>query len=108
MPIKPPVFRPPYAPRPGDYEATRQAIHPWRRWYGLQTWQKLRKAQLAKEPLCFECAKGGRVTVATTVHHIRPHRGDFALFHDPANLQSVCGPCHNSVIQSREARGESE
>lgn len=34
--------------------------------------------------------------VATIVDHIKPHKGDEVLFHDPANLQSLCQPCHDS------------
>ena len=106
MPVKPPVFRSAYAPAPGDYERQRDKV-PWRRWYKLQRWINLRLAQLRKSPLCAECmrAQPSRVTAADTVHHMLPHRGDYVLFHDPMNLESVCTRCHNSIIQSREATG---
>jgi len=41
----------------------------------------------------------------TVVNHRRPHRGDWALFIDPRNHESVCKPCHDSAIQREEKRG---
>ena len=31
------------------------------------------------------------------------HRGDLDLFHDPMNLQSLCGPCHDGPKARIEA-----
>lgn len=47
---------------------------------------------------------GGSVREATVVDHIRPHRGDRALFLDPANLQSLCTACHNR-LKAQQERG---
>lgn len=55
-------------------------------------WQK---TYLREHPLCAECLKQGRYTQATVVDHIRPHRGDKALFWDKSNWQSLCKPCHD-------------
>jgi 5-methylcytosine-specific restriction enzyme A len=103
MPFKPAVYRPPGAASPKDYDTQRDA-QGWRRWYKLKPWLALRRFQLQREPLCAECQRQDppRITAADTVHHKVPHRGDYALFHDPANLESVCSPCHNGPIQSRE------
>ncbi|MFG1256325.1 HNH endonuclease signature motif containing protein [Xanthobacter flavus] len=36
--------------------------------------------------------------------HVRPHRGDPALFWDEGNLQTLCKPCHDGAKQSAERR----
>jgi 5-methylcytosine-specific restriction protein A len=40
------------------------------------------------------------------VNHRTPHKGDWSLFIDPANHQSVCKPCHDGPIQSAERTGK--
>lgn len=68
----------------------------WRSWYSLPVWtDDLRPGQLLREPFCRECAKAGRRVRATDVDHIRDHRGDWALFTDRGNLQSLCHSCHS-------------
>ena len=44
----------------------------------------------------------GRLTPATVVDHIEPHRGDLTAFWQGA-LQSLCGTCHSSTKQRLEA-----
>ena len=39
--------------------------------------------------------QAGRRVRATDVDHIRDHRGDWALFTDRSNLQSLCHSCHS-------------
>lgn len=39
--------------------------------------------------------KVGRLTQATVVDHIVPHRGDQKLFWDESNWQPLCKPCHD-------------
>lgn len=80
------------------------ANHPW---YGLAIWRNhLRPVQLSKQPLCERCLRDhGRVTEATVVHHLKPHKGDWELFTDPDNLASSCKRCHDSTEQSIERRG---
>lgn len=70
-------------------------------------WQRARAAYLAAHPLCVECAKHGRVTPARVVDHVRPHRGDQALFWDERNWQALCDhtspfDCHGA----KTGRGE--
>lgn len=75
--------------------------------YGLPIWtEKLRPAQLLKEPFCRECAKAGVRTRATVVDHVVPHRGNWALFADPGNLQSLCKSCHDrkTALEKLEER----
>jgi 5-methylcytosine-specific restriction protein A len=57
-------------------------------------WRRLRKMQLAREPLCRECAKTQRITSAAEVDHVIPIRQGGARL-DAANLQSLCRSCHS-------------
>ena len=58
-------------------------------------WQRTRAQFLRVHPLCAECYRDGRVTAASVVDHIVPHRGDARLFWDPDNLQPMCKVCHD-------------
>ena len=65
------------------------------RGYDKKRWRPMRSTHLAKNPLCAACQSQGRVTEATEVDHIRPHKGNVKLLYDPNNLQSLCKPCHS-------------
>ncbi len=82
------------------------AASAWRHLYSTREWRQLKKAQLQRQPLC-EMEHGARVEPATVVNHRIPHKGDRALFFDPANLQSLCKPHHDGPIQRTERRGVS-
>ena len=85
-----------YCPRHKPARAERRQSAQWHGWYSLPVWtDQLRPAQLLREPFCRECARRGIRTRATVVDHIVPHRGDWALFTDRANLQSLCKTCHD-------------
>lgn len=73
------------------------------RGYGYK-WQKAREAFLREHPLCVMCAAEGRVTVATVVDHIVPHRGDQSLFWRRSNWQPLCATHHSRDKQRQEAR----
>lgn len=73
--------------------------------YNRKAWHILRARQLRLEPLCRFCAQMGRRTPAVIVDHVEPHRGDETKFFDPANLQSLCKPCHDGTKQSFEKSG---
>ena len=61
--------------------------------YNQQAWDKIRARQLSKQPLCARCQHEGKITAATTVDHVFPHRRDAAKF--KVNLfQSLCTGCH--------------
>lgn len=74
-------------------------------------WEKARKAYLAEHPLCETCRRAGRITAATVVDHITPHRGDYKMFWDRKNWQPLCDAapwrCHSSKKQSEERLGYS-
>jgi len=79
-------------------------------WYKLPVWtERLRPTQLLLEPFCRECAKTGRRTPATVVDHIRPHRGDWKIFTDASNLQSLCKFHHDqkTALEQAQERRES-
>ena len=65
-----------------------------RRRYG-SAWRKLRAQFLSGHPLCEECRRDGRLTPATVVDHIIPHKGNRDLFWDEKNWQALCKPCHD-------------
>lgn len=59
------------------------------RGYGYK-WQQARAQYLREHPLCVMCRADDRVTAATVVDHIVPHRGDQSLFWRRSNWQSLC------------------
>lgn len=58
-------------------------------------WQRARLAYLQHHPLCVQCESEGKVTAASVVDHITPHKGDKGLFWDSNNWQALCKPCHS-------------
>lgn len=68
-------------------------------------WAKARRTYLIRNPLCENCTENHRVTAATVVDHITPHRGDQALFWDTMNWQGLCKPCHDSKTAKESAFG---
>lgn len=82
--------------KPKDKYRRSVAAASWHGWYKLPIFRDdLRPNQLLREPYCRECALKGYRTLATDVDHITPHRGSWALFVDPDNLQSLCHSCHS-------------
>ncbi len=75
-----------------EIKAARNKRHA--KYYNRQ-WQKARAIYLRAHPLCVHCEEAGRLTPATEVDHIIPHRGDKALFWDRSNWQSLCKRCHS-------------
>lgn len=75
----------------------------WRRWYKTSRWQKLRWSVLVRD--LFTCQMCERIETDTSqlvCDHKRPHRGDEAMFWDPANLQCLCKTCHDRDKQREE------
>lgn len=80
----------------------RRVSEDYHAWYTLPVWtRRLRPQQLVREPFCCVCARVYPAgdprsrTRATVVDHIVPHRGDWSLFVDPSNLQSLCKHHHD-------------
>jgi 5-methylcytosine-specific restriction protein A len=75
------------------------------RGYGSR-WRKARAIYLQHHPLCVMCERDGRVTAGSVVDHIRPHKGDPALFWSEANWQTLCATHHSSDKQMLERSGQ--
>ncbi|GAC40847.1 HNH endonuclease signature motif containing protein [Paenibacillus popilliae] len=67
-------------------------------------WRKGRLKFLQKHPLCKHCFDAGKLTGATVVDHILPHKGDRKLFWNRKNWQGLCDSCH-SVKTAKEDGG---
>lgn len=88
--------------QPHNPDAWREGKTTAERGYGGK-WQRARLAYLAKHPLCRLCEAQGRVTAATVVDHILPHRGDMVLFWaSTTNWQPLCKSCHSIKTASEE------
>ena len=70
-------------------------------------WRIRSKHFLQRNPLCVMCEKEGKLTVATIVDHIRPHRGDPVLFNDVRNWQPLCKAHHDRTKQRIDVHGYS-
>lgn len=88
-----------------DYRSAEAAAY--RKLYKSKVWTKGRLVFLANNPLCTRCQAKGRITRATVVNHIKPHKGDLALFYDTSNFEAVCAPCHDGPIKQAEYLGYS-
>jgi 5-methylcytosine-specific restriction endonuclease McrA len=82
----------------------RGAPTPWDAFYKTGRWQRLRRLQLQRRPLCRFCLERGIVTAANVVDHVTPHRGDWNKF-VTGELQSLCEPCHNATKRQIELWG---
>lgn len=84
------------AHRPKDRQQRSEEAQSWRWMYRTREWlDDLRPTQLLREPFCRECARRGIRTLATDVDHIEDHKGDWVVFTDRNNLQSLCHSCHS-------------
>lgn len=71
-------------------------------------WERFRASFLTAHPICTYCLNStGRITPATVVDHIIPHRGDPDLFWpdgEPTDhFASCCKPCHDGPKAKAEA-----
>jgi 5-methylcytosine-specific restriction enzyme A len=114
--IKPalPTLAPRVGYAPGDEqggERQRRDTQPWRAWYKTARWQKLRREVLTRDGMICQrsgvlCLGTGSDPSAPVVNHIRPHKGDPALFWNIDNLETVQKQVHDSDIQREERRAE--
>ena len=106
MPTMPPTFQSrgqgSARERAGAYERDRGSAA--ERGYDSK-WRKARTAFLAEYPLCIMCEAQGRVAAASVVDHIKPHRGDHALFWARSNWQPLCKPHHDRDKQRVDRAG---
>jgi len=66
------------------------------------SWRMVRLQHLLNNPLCSDCFKDQKLTVANEVHHLKKLADHPSLRDDPSNLQSLCKSCHSK----RTAKGE--
>ena len=66
--------------------------------YNNPVWKKLRLSYLKEHAVCQKCLSNGKITSATSVHHIKsPFKNgevNYNLLLDYTNLMSVCHECH--------------
>ena len=98
-PLESRVSRPPEQSGP-----TQRAKTPWKNWYGLAEWRRLRMQTFARDHYtCQMCGALQGDTSKLTCDNVRPHRGNRTLFFDPDNLQTLCTePCHVQRKQAEE------
>ncbi len=105
MPFAPKTLRPAGAPSRDEqrrrYDRERGERQHWRKWYSLAIWGRIRREQLAREPLCQRCKARDEVEPATEVHHVAPHRGVWERFIG-GPFESLCKPCHDGEAQADE------
>jgi len=76
------------------------AARAWRRLYRTAAWRSLRQSTFARD--LYTCQICKRYAGASPIcDHIRDHKGNAALFHDPANLRTLCKPCHDRHAQAQ-------
>lgn len=92
-----------------DVHGHNSTLEPWRKWYSLARWKRLRMQVLERD--MFTCKCGCNVLEGDTsqlvADHIKPHRGDPVLFWDPRNLQTLLKTCHDRIKQREERRARS-
>lgn len=70
--------------------------------YHSKEWQAVRQHVLDRDGyICQVCKRGGRITPATTVHHIKPVRVDSKMALSLENLETICKACHNAEHTER-------
>lgn len=107
MPTRPPTFTlHKRDPKQAQREHDRRRGNASERGYDGR-WRKFRKLFLARNPLCVYCKRKGRLTLATVVDHVIPHRGDQELFWRDGNHQGLCKACHDSTKAREERRDAS-
>ncbi len=80
---------------------------PWKRWYKTARWERLRQEVFVRDMFICQrsqemCIGKGNAPNAPIANHIKPHRGDEALFWDIDNIETVSKVVHDSEIQREE------
>lgn len=65
--------------------------------YKTERWRKFRAYYIRLHPLCVECERQGRITVAIILDHIKPYKTHPELGLDWYNVRPLCRPCHNRI-----------
>lgn len=76
--------------------------------YNTSKWLHIREAVLRRDRYyCKQCLRYGRLSNATTVHHILPREWFPELQTTGWNLIALCGECHNKM-HDRDSHGLTE
>lgn len=74
----------------------------WRGKGGIRQQVLVRDDYQCQEPSCGVLLTGKHPAPnSPAVHHIEDHKGDLALFLDPANCSARCKACHDRLEQQR-------
>lgn len=65
-------------------------------------WRIASKRFLKVNPICKHCEKEGKITAATVVDHVIPHRGNRIIFWDESNWQPLCKECHDRKTMTED------
>lgn len=76
--------------------------------YDSTRWRKARDRHLAENPLCALCERLDITKAGDTVDHIIEHKGDYNLFWDESNWQTLCRSCHSGIKRLQERHGYSQ
>lgn len=90
-----------------DDQGHSATLEHWRGWYHLARWKRLRAEVLKRDLFTCQCGCGHieHDTAQLVADHIKPHRGDPALFWDPLNVRTLRkSPCHDKIKQAEEHR----
>ena len=94
--------------RDGSTRCDAHKLPPWRQTatYKRTSGRRLQKQRaelFAREPMCRECRKHGRLSIATIRDHIRPLAEGGT--DDDDNIQPLCLPCSDAKTAAESARG---
>src|SRR5579875_2784487 len=81
-----------------DAHGHSRKAEPWRAWYNLTRWRRLRLEVFQRDHFTCRWPGCGRLegdTSKLVADHIQPHRGDPALFWTIENLMTLCKPHHD-------------
>lgn len=87
--------------------ATRAQEKPWRKWYNLADWKRLRLEVFDRD--AYRCQQTNLILtgqhphpLSPVAHHIQEHKGDPVKFWALDNIQTVAKFWHDSVAQAME------
>ena len=80
-----------------DYDKYERTEERKERYQG--SWKSIRIRFIKEHPFCDICFQNGIMTPAVLVHHRKPLAEGGT--NDPANLQSLCKPCHSRLHTER-------
>jgi len=75
----------------------------WNNLYKTREWTRYRFLFLKYNPNCYCCG-----AKASVVDHLKPHKGDVALFEDIKNHAPICETCHNTITGLFDKKSNAE